>query len=206
MAQHMLLVVGAAPLLVLGRPGVALLWALPAPARRRLGHGRQRAALVRAGWRHLSWLPSAWALHVVVLWVWHLPSLYQAALADPRVHLAEHAAFLGTALLFWWAILQPGRRAVAAYGTSAVGVFLLAVQGGLLGTLMTFAPRPWYPAYATTTAPWGLTPLDDQQLGGLTMSALAGLGYLVATLVLLAAWLRAAERQAWRPDLMGSAE
>jgi putative membrane protein len=70
---------------------------------------------------------------------------------------------------------------------------------------MMFAPNPWHPVYAATTMPWGLTPLDDQQLGGMTMSALAGLGYLVATPVLLAAWLRAAERRAWRGDLVGSA-
>jgi putative membrane protein len=196
MVQHLLLIVVVAPLLVLGRPIVPLLWALPAPVPRLLGGWWQRAAAARAGWALLTRLPLAWALHAAALWIWHLPSLYQAALADGRVHLAEHAAFLGTALLFWWTVVHPDRQGVVAYGTSAVAVFFMAMQGGLLGALMTFAPSPWYPAYAASAVAWGLTPLDDQQLAGMIMWAPAGLIYLAATLALLAAWLRAAERRA----------
>jgi putative membrane protein len=76
----------------------------------------------------------------------------------------------------------------------------MAMQGGLLGALMTFAPTPWYPAFAATAPAWGLTPLDDQQLAGVIMWAPAGLVYLAATLALLAAWLRASERQARRRE------
>lgn len=63
----------------------------------------------------------------------------------------------------------------------------------LLGALLTFAPRPWYPAYAATTGAWHLTPLEDQQLGGLIMWVPAGLIYTVAGLWLVAAWLRVSE-------------
>ncbi len=196
MVQHLLLVVAAAPLLVLGRPLVPLLWALPAPAPRLLGGWWQWATVARSGWAVLTWLPVAWALHVTTLWGWHLPSTYQAALADEVIHLAEHAAFLGTAILFWWTVIHPGRQAAIGYGASAFAVFTMAMQGGFLGALMTFAPTPWYPAYATSAGTWGLTPLTDQQLAGMIMWAPAGLVYLSATLVLLAAWLRAAEQMA----------
>ncbi len=196
MVQHLLLIVVAAPLLVLGRPLVPLIWALPPPVPRRLGGWWQQTAAARAGWRLLTWLPVAWTLHAAALWVWHLPSLYQAALVDERIHVAEHAAFLGTALLFWWAVVYPRRRGTLAYGVSAVAVFTMAMQGSLLGALMTFAPTPWYPAYAASAAAWGLTPLTDQQLAGLIMWVPAGLAYLAATLALLAAWLWAAERSA----------
>ena len=195
MVQHLLLVVVVAPLLVLGRPIVPLLWALPAPGPRRLGGRWQRATAARTGWALLTWPPVAWALHAAALWVWHVPGLYQAALVDGRIHVAEHASFLGTALLFWWAVVHPGRQGAVAYGASAVAVFAMAMQGGLLGALITFAPTPWYPAYAASAAAWGLTPLDDQQLAGMIMWAPAGLVYLAATLALLAAWLRASERQ-----------
>jgi putative membrane protein len=200
MVQHLLLIVAAAPLLVLGRPIVPLLWALPAPVPRLLGGWWQRPAIARAGRVVLTWLPVAWALHAAALWVWHVPGLYQAALVDGRIHVAEHACFLGTALLFWWAVVHPGRQGAAAYGASAVAVFVMAMQGGLLGALITFAPTPWYPAYAATAPTWGLTPLDDQQLAGMIMWTPAGLVYLAATLALLVAWLRAAERRAWNGE------
>ena len=107
---------------------------------------------------------------------------------------------VGTALLFWWTVVHPGGQAAAAYGTSSVAVFTMALQGGLLGALMTFARVPWYPAYGSTALAWGISPLQDQQLAGMVMWAPAGLIYLAATLALLSAWLRAAERRAWRAE------
>jgi putative membrane protein len=200
MGQHMLLIVVVAPLLVLGRPVVPLLWALPPPAPRLLGGCWQRAAIVRRGWAWLTLPAVVWVLHVAALWVWHLPRLYQAALVDQRIHLAEHAILLGTALLFWWAVVHPGRTGAVAFGASSIAVFAMAMQGGLLGALMAFAPVAWYPAYASTVAAWGLTLLEDQQLAGMIMWAPAGLVYLAATLALLSAWLRAAERRAWHDE------
>jgi putative membrane protein len=200
MVQHMLLVGVAAPLLVLGRPVVPLLWALPLAAVRLLGGRWQHAAAPRKAWAVLTRLALVWALHAAALWTWHLPGLYQAALADGGIHLAEHAVLLGTALLFWWRVVHPGGQAAAAYGTSSVAVFTMALQGGLLGALMTFARVPWYPAYGSTALAWGISPLQDQQLAGMVMWAPAGLIYLAATLALLSAWLRAAERRAWRAE------
>ena len=73
-----------------------------------------------------------------------------------------------------------------------LNLFFTAVQSSVLGALITFAPTAWYPSYASTAPAWDLTALEDQQLGGLVMWVPAGLVYVLAALVLLAAWLRAA--------------
>src|SRR5213075_3076414 len=75
-------------------------------------------------------------------------------------------------------------------------MFTTALHSGLLGALLTFAPRLWYPAYQTTTGSFGLTPVEDQQLGGLIMWIPAGLVYIAAGLVLFVGWLRESEQRA----------
>jgi putative membrane protein len=75
-------------------------------------------------------------------------------------------------------------------------MFTTALHSGLLGALITFANRVWYPAYLTRTSAWGLTALEDQQIGGLIMWVPAGLVYIVAGLALFAGWLRESEKRA----------
>jgi putative membrane protein len=113
------------------------------------------------------------------------------------MHALQHASFLGTALLFWWALVH-GREGRMGYGASVFYLFATAMHSGGLGALLTFAPAPWYGDYAGTTVAWGLTPLEDQQLAGLIMWIPAGAAYVVAGLILLAAWMREAERRAAR--------
>jgi putative membrane protein len=74
-------------------------------------------------------------------------------------------------------------------------VFATAMQSVLLSVLLTFARTPWCSGYATTTAPWGLDPLTDQQLAEAIMWIPAGGIYLVVALALLVAWIRATERE-----------
>lgn len=188
MAQHMVLVMIAAPLLALGAPGLPLTLALPPAWRRRLGRFR-RHAIVAAG-RHLLTRPMvAWGAHVGVLWVWHLPVPYQTALASEPIHALEHASFLGTAVLFWWvALSREGRRRLAP-GFAALYLFAAALQGSALGALLTLAPTPLYPLQASRSAPWGLAPLADQQLAGLIMWIPADLAYLGAATALFMGWL-----------------
>lgn len=193
MAQHLLLILLAAPLLALGEPETALLWALPRGGRRRVGHWWKRSG-ARAVWHALARLPVAWLVSVIALWAWHVPALYQAALGNEALHAAEHASFVLTAALVWWALLH-GKRGRPAYGAGVIAVFGLALQGGALGALMTFAAAPWYPAYAGSVAPWGLSPLDDQQLAGLIMWIPAGVTYLLAACLLFVGWLNAVERE-----------
>jgi putative membrane protein len=200
MVQHLVLVLVAAPLLVLGAPLVPFLWALPRSTRHALAAWWPRATPLRAAWRTISHPVAAWVLHTAALWIWHLPALYQAALQSAQVHAAEHASFLATALLFWWALGYPGRRGRLNPGAGVLYVFAMGLQSSLLGALIAFAPTPWYPAYAVTTQPWGLTPLEDQQLAGLIMWVPAGLIYVLAALILFGAWLSTAGRGSLRPE------
>lgn len=192
MIQHELLMLVAAPLLVLGLPLIPFLWALPLEWRRRLGRSA-KVPVVRPALRTMTHAATAWLLYAITLWVWHVPSLYEATLASDWVHAAQHASFLGSALLFWWVLLHPARFRRRAYGAAVLYVFTTAVHGGLLGALLTFARTPWYPAYAPSTAAWGLSPLDDQQLAGLIMWIPASFLYLCTALAALAVWLRGIE-------------
>jgi putative membrane protein len=194
MVQHLILMLVAAPLLVLGEVPLALLWALPRPWRRALGLALRAPALYGA-WRALSSPICAWLLFTAALWVWHAPALYEAALRDEAVHALEHLGFLGTALLFWWALLRQGGSGAARSWRALPYLFATLIQSGLLGALMTFAAQPWYPAYAPLVPPWGLTPLQDQQLAGLIMWIPGGALFTLLTIGYFAAWLRALEQR-----------
>lgn len=200
MTQHEILLLVSAPLLVLGRPLIPTLWALPLEWRRSVG------AMCKTNWfqrcrRALTRPAAAWAIHAVAMWVWHLPVLFQAALRSDFIHLIQHLCFFGTALLFWWAMIH-GPQGWRGYGTAVLYVFTTVLHSGLLGALITFAPGLWYPWYENSTASWGLTPLEDQQLAGLLMWIPAGVLYTFAGLLLLLGWLHEAERRALHREAM----
>ena len=188
MAQHEVLMVVAAPLLVLGRPVIPFLWALP-PAWRRVAGTWSATTAVSSIWKLITLPFVAWALHAVAIWLWHAPSLYQATLGSEAVHTLQHVSFIGTSLLFWWAVLH-GVGGRLARPAAVIYLFTTAGHTSLLGALLTFSPRLWYPLYDATTTPWGLTSLEDQQLAGVIMWVPAGLSYLIAALALAATWLR----------------
>jgi putative membrane protein len=195
MVQHLLLICVAAPLLVLGSPLVALLWALPRQWRGTVGQWwgsrpRARMALSALG------LPAvAWCLHAVAVAFWHIPKPYGWALAHASVHAIEHVSFLVTACLFWWVVL-PGRSGRhLGSGAGVLYVAAMAIVMGIYGAVVTFAPTPWYSHYAERTAAWGLTSLADQQLAGLVMWIPASVVYLGAALWCVADWLRVEERR-----------
>lgn len=164
MVQHLLLTTVAAPLLALGRPWRRVVTALPLPARRALH--RVRRSPVGAGARWLGHDPLATsALAVLALWVWHVPPLYDAALAAGPLHAVEHASFLVTSVLAWGAVLRPA----AGLGPPVLALFVSSLASGLLGFLLAFSPSPWYAGYRSSTAAWGLSPIEDQRLAGLLM-------------------------------------
>jgi putative membrane protein len=103
------------------------------------------------------------------------------------VHALQHASFLGTALLFWWSVL--GREAP---GLALASLFTTMLHTGALGALLALSSSPWYAPYIGATAAYGLTPLEDQQLGGLVMWIPAGFAYLGAGLALAARLLNGA--------------
>jgi putative membrane protein len=201
MVQHLLLMMVAAPLIMLGDPVTVTLWALPLRWRRRVGLGWRRSRVLRGLWRVLTIAPVAWALHVVTLWLWHAPSFYERALNSEPIHVLEHATFFLTALLFWWLLFAPhGHR--LGIGAKVAYLFAAMLQGTILGAVITFARHPWYWSYFGTTQPWGFTPLEDQQLAGLIMWIPAGVVYLAALIPLLGAALMTPKprRTSARPD------
>jgi putative membrane protein len=198
MSQHEILMLVAAPLLVLGRPLIAFLWALPLNWSRRLGNIAKIACINRT-WRALTIPLVAWLVHAVALWTWHIPALFEATLYSDTVHTLQHLSFLLSALLFWWALIH-GPQGAMGYGAAVLYLFTTSVHSGALGALLTIAGSVWYPSYAPLTASWGLTPLEDQQLGGLIMWIPASLVYVIAGLALFAGWLREADLRATRRE------
>lgn len=195
MVQHEILMLVSAPLLVLSRPLAAFVWGLPFEWRRTAGAWAKLSPIAKT-WTFLTLPAVAWCLHGAAFWIWHAPPLFQATLTSDSVHAAQHISFLGTALLFWWSLFRGHVK--MGYGAGVLYIFTTAVHTSILGALLTFAPRLWYPAYANTTAAWGLTPLEDQQIGGLIMWVPGGVVYMVAGLVLFAAWLRTSDVMADR--------
>jgi putative membrane protein len=203
MTQHEVLMLVAAPLLVLGRPMIAFLKAMPGPWAYRL------AKLANSGWWQRVWQAvtypfTAWLIHGLVLWVWHAPQLFQATIDHEFVHALQHSSFLFSALLFWWAVMQ-GRQRAMGYGLAVLYMFSTALHSGLLGVLITFSGYVLYPPYLETTQSWGLTPLEDQQLGGLIMWVPAAIVYVIAGLAFFAGWVRASEHRVRQREQAASA-
>ncbi len=173
MTQHMLLMLIAPPLLVLGLPPIALIGTVPMRWRQGVVRWWNRRQLLKRFWHGLSKPLVAWVLLALVLWLWHIPALYEAAVNNVFVHHVEHASFFGTALLFWWSLRT-------RYALGVLLVFTTAVHSSLLGALMTFSSQVWYPIYES---------LEDQQLAGLIMWVPGGVIFLVAGLLLLWRWL-----------------
>lgn len=186
MIQHEVLMLVSAPLLLLGRPAVVFVWALPTRWRK-IGRLSSHRA-VRRTWTVLSAPVVAWCLQAFALWSWHAPALFDSTLRSEAIHAAQHISFFATALLFWWPLT--GEHFRSGDGAAIVYTFTTGVHMSLLGALLTFAPRPWYPAYAVTAPFWHLSALEDQQLGGLIMWIPAGTILFVATLFLLHRWMK----------------
>lgn len=188
MIEHELLMAGAAPLLVAACPAAALLWGLPVAFRRALrmvGHGR----LLQMVWAFVARPLNATVIHGIAIWVWHIPILFEAALERGVFHYAQHASFLGTGLLFWWALLpRPSHQ--QAYGSAVMHLFFTSLHTGLLGVLLLLSPKLWYPENAAGAALWNMSPIEDQQLAGLVMWVPAGLIYGGAALLLAGLWIR----------------
>src|SRR5438270_4713486 len=193
MSQHELLMLIAAPLLVLGRPIVPFLFAFSPPWRLRIGHVTKTKWLSEI-WKKLTQPLNVWLLHGFTLWIWHLPALYQATLESDFIHALQHISFLGTALLFWWTLIH-GRYGRMGYGTAVFYIFTTAVHSSILGALLTFSHNVWYPIYDGRTIAFGLKAIEDQQLGGLIMWVPSGMVFIALGLALFAAWLGESERR-----------
>ena len=194
MTQHEMLMLISAPLLVFGRPLLAMLWAFSRDNRDRAGRWARRADVAGA-WRAVTHPASVFVLHALALWIWHVPVLYEAALGNESIHALQHLSFVITAALFWWGMVH-GRYGRIGYGAAVLYVFLTAVHSSVLGALLTIAPYVWYPTYLSAGMQWNIDALADQQLAGLLMWVPSGVIFIVLGLAILAAWLGESERRA----------
>lgn len=163
--QHMAVTIVAAPLL----------------ARGLLGSARTQAPLPG------SIAASCAIAFTACFWFWHSPRAYDETLQNNFVYWTMHLTLFGAAFAFWSGVLRsPGLMAFSLL--SAIGL-----QMSLLGALLTFARQPLYAAHAFTTTPWGLTSIQDQQLGGLLMWAPAGLLLVLYSALALGSFLNSIE-------------
>ena len=154
-AHHVLLVAVAAPLMALAFPEYARSLRL------------SMSALVGA--------------HAAILWVWHAPPIYEQAIYGALPYWMMQLTLLGSAFLLWRRILSR----FTSTGTALLALLATVIQMGMLGALLTFAREALYEPHLATTLPFGLTPVADQQLGGLIMWVPAAMPYLIAAVWLL---------------------
>jgi cytochrome c oxidase assembly factor CtaG len=181
MVQHVLLLVVAAPLVVLARPwetatagfGPRLRHFLSAPQRNLTTHGRR---VMAAG--------AAVSVFIVVMWVWHIPALYNLTLRDEAVHNVEHTAFLAVGLLFWTAALR--REDTPSVGLIGRAVVVLAglIGSWMLAVFIGYAPTVLY-AYSGSG---GLSAITDQQFAAGVMWVPASLPFIIVLVWLGARW------------------
>jgi len=197
MVQHLLLTLVAAPLLVLGAPVTLLLRVASSETRRRRIMPILRSRVLGAAGHPIV----AWLLFTAVMWGSHFSPLFDLALEDPLVHEAEHALFLGSALLFWWPLvgLDPTPHRMN-HPARVLYAFLQMPQNSFLAVAVLFAGAPLYPHYATLAAAWPIDPLADQRLAGGIMWLVGDGVFLVAVIGLIAAWMRHDERGAAAAD------
>jgi putative membrane protein len=197
MVQHLLLTMVAPPLLALAAPVTLLLRAATPDARRRVLLPILHARLVRIATAPLV----AWPLFAAVMWFAHFSPLYDAALEQPALHVAEHGLFLAAGLLFWWPVVaaDPMPHRLGHAGRFVYLVLQMPINAAV-GLAIYWAPSVLYAHYARGDRSWGPSPLIDQQIGGLVMWAGGDLLLLAAVTVVVAAWMRADARRTHRAD------
>jgi putative membrane protein len=189
MVQHMLLIDIAPILMILGLTKVLL-----RPVTRRLQTIERRAGF----FGHPVF---AVLFYAAILWLWHLPALYDKAQGDDLIHAVEHLCFFAAGSLYWWHVLSPIRSRMRLAGLGPVaymaGGKLLV---GILGIALAFAPHVIYPFYAHQPHYWGLTPLEDQMMAGLVMALEQSIVMGIALVFLFVQMLNESERTARRAE------
>jgi cytochrome c oxidase assembly factor CtaG len=169
MLQHELLMSFAMPAVLLSQPFLPVVWGLPEAFRRRVFIPVGRHPGVQAALRFLTHPVVGVATYALAFLAWHMPALYDAAYRNPWVHYGQHFSFVAGAGLFWWGIITPYPfRARFNVFQRIMVVFLSEVPNVALSAMITFADQVLY-AYRGLPGFWGLSMLEEQQIGGLLM-------------------------------------
>jgi cytochrome c oxidase assembly factor CtaG len=173
MVQHVLLG-DIAPLLLL----LSLSRVIMRPATRRLVRVERALGPLASPW-------TAIAIWLGIMYLWHIPALYDAAAEHPLLHLLEHISFFGAGVALWWPLIQPVPMRRGLAGMQPLAYIALA-KGGLaaLGLFLAWSSTAHYPWYEDTPRIWGLNPVEDQNVAGVIMMVEQSL-----TLVLVMVWL-----------------
>lgn len=179
MAQHLLLTLLFPPLLILGLPGWLIEPLVRPPAVRRVA-------------RILTQPVVAAAIFTVTIAMWHLSSYYELMMRDHNVHIVTHLMFMATATLMWWPVMSPVPELVPrlSYGLGMLYLFLVGIPMQIVAALISLSGSVLYPWYSVAPRTWGLSPLDDQQLGGLLMWVPGNLYLFLVIGVLFLVWSR----------------
>jgi len=175
MAQHLVLTLVFPPLLLYG---------CPAGVVRPLLRPKWVMALGRVVTRPLA----AAVVFTAPIVIWHVPALYEAALRHHNLHILQHLVFLTTAVIMWWPVLSPVPELPRIpHLLQLLYLFLLGIPMSVTGALISLSDSVLYPFYAAAPRVWGLSPLEDQQIGGLLMWVLGG---LMLWIVMTVIWFR----------------
>jgi putative membrane protein len=176
MVQHLVMALVVAPLLIMATPGWMLRPALASPV---------VAGIAR-------WVTNplhSFAIFNVVIAAWHLPPLYNLALASHPLHIVQHLMLLVSAVLMWWPILSPlPELPRLAYPMQMLYLFLMSIPMSIVSVYIAYADSVLYPAYATAPRIWGLSPMEDQLIGGLIMWIPGGLFFFAVISVIFFRW------------------
>jgi putative membrane protein len=194
MTQHLLLIMVAAPLLVVASPWLRIWRGIPLSIRRPVAKTIVRSPALAAPRRLFSWLAGpgpAFILSAASLWFWHWPFAYDLTLRNHAVHHLEHSLFLGLGLLFWSQVIdQHPFRARLEPLSRAAYVFLATVVSWALAALLAFATTPFYAYGRLPSRPGGISALTDQQLAAGIMWVPGSISYAIAFLACLYLWFR----------------
>jgi putative membrane protein len=179
MVQHLLLAMGVAPLLIMGTPGWMLRPVLRVPAVAAIG-------------RALSNPLICFGVFNVVLIAWHLPPLYNAAMAHHALHIVQHLLLLAASVVMWWPVLSPlPELPRLSYPGQMLYLFLMTIPMSLISVSIAYASSVLYPIYASAPRVMHLSPMEDQMLGGLTMWIPGGLYLFAVISVIFYRWQKA---------------
>jgi cytochrome c oxidase assembly factor CtaG/ferredoxin len=205
MLQHLLLMMVAPPLLLLGAPLAPLLRGLPRVLRKDVLGPFLASPGLQGFARRLTHPITGWLALAAVTWLWHLPAAYELALRDPTWHELEHACFLGAALLFWWPVTLPWPARSPWPRVAMIPYLVLAdLQNTAFSALFAFSDRVFYASYAAAPRLIAGTALSDQAAAGAIMWVPASIAFLAPVAFILRELLEpAALRRAGPPRRAG---
>ena len=200
MTQHLLLVMVAAPLLVVASPWLQIWRGLPLSIRRPLARTAVRHPVLAGPRRVFAWLSGpagAFILSLANLWFWHWPAAYDLTLRNHAVHHLEHGLFLGLGILFWAQVIdQHPFHARLSQFQRVVFVFGAAIGAWALAALLAFATAPFYAYAALPSRPGGISALTDQQFGAGIMWVPGSITYSIVFVACLYLWFREEDARA----------